>query len=159
GRWASAPTAATSGPPSSAAFWRRPGCTSSWPTWTRRRPVSTRSSTNLPPWRKPSFSPAVRFGCSPHPSPIRSLPMAQTKQGEQRAAAPAADWAKYFEAAKVRVEELNACKSARARAIWIGKYLSPLVDREVAVEVKGRTGHAVLQVEEGRSNEKRYIFE
>jgi hypothetical protein len=85
--------------------------------------------------------------------------MAKTKEGEQRAAAPAADWAKYFEAAKVRVEELNACKSARARAIWIGKHLSPLVDREVAIEVKGRTGRAVLRVEEGRSNEKRYIFE
>jgi hypothetical protein len=82
-----------------------------------------------------------------------------TTTSERRAMAPAKDWEKIFLAADVRVEELNACKSAHAKAIWIGKYLSPLVGKEVAIAVKGRTGRAVLRVEPGRAKEKLYYFE
>jgi hypothetical protein len=69
------------------------------------------------------------------------------------------DWETYFRDADVRVEELDACKSKRGRAIKIGQFLSPLVGREVLIEVKGRTGRAVLRVESHRSKAKRYFFE
>jgi hypothetical protein len=68
-------------------------------------------------------------------------------------------WEKYFRAAHVRVEELEACKSSRAKAIKIGQLLAPNVGREIPIEVDGRAGKAVLRVQEGRSKERRYFFE
>lgn len=75
-----------------------------------------------------------------------------------RGVAPA-EWEKLFQDANVRVEELTASKSARAKAVKIGQFLSPLVGRGVPIQVKGRTGQAVLRVQEGRAKEKRYFFE
>jgi hypothetical protein len=71
----------------------------------------------------------------------------------------AKDWEMYFRKAAVRVEELDVAKGNRARAIRIGNFLSPNVGREVPIEAKGRTGRAVLRLEEGRSKQKLYFFE
>ena len=71
-------------------------------------------------------------------------------------ATTAADWEPYFRSAKVLVEELDACKSQQARAIRIGKFLSPLIGKIVPIQVKGRTGTAELVKVAGRSREKNY---
>jgi hypothetical protein len=69
------------------------------------------------------------------------------------------EWESLFRDAHLRVEELNGCRSNRSRSIFIGKFLSSLVNRELPVTIKGRTGRAVLRVEEGRSNSRRYFVE
>jgi hypothetical protein len=66
---------------------------------------------------------------------------------------------RFFLAANVRAEELKNCKGNQSKAVKIGMFLTPLVGREVPIEVKGRTGTAVLRVANGRSNEKRYLVE
>lgn len=71
---------------------------------------------------------------------------------------PAADWEPYLKKAKVRVSELEACKSERAKAIRIGKFLGPMVGRRVPIQHQGRTGTAELRLVEGRGREKRYGF-
>jgi hypothetical protein len=68
------------------------------------------------------------------------------------------DWEDFFRKAKVRVEELEACKSKQSKAIKIGRFLTPNVGREVPIQVNGCAGKAVLRAEEGRSKEKRYYF-
>jgi hypothetical protein len=68
-------------------------------------------------------------------------------------------WEKYFKSANVLVQELDACKSNRAKAIKIGHFLSRNVDRAVTIEVDGRTGRAILRVKAGRSKEKYYYFD
>jgi hypothetical protein len=74
-------------------------------------------------------------------------------------AAPVPDWERFFHKAGVRTEELGGCKGRRAKSIRIGQFLSPLVGREVPIEVRGRTGRAVLRSVPGRSRTKRYVFE
>jgi hypothetical protein len=69
------------------------------------------------------------------------------------------DWEQFFRTANIRVEELDNRKSSRSRSIMIGQFLSPNVNREVPIAVNGRTGRAVLRVEEGRSKGKRYFIE
>jgi hypothetical protein len=69
---------------------------------------------------------------------------------------PAAEWEKFLRVAQVRVSELDACKSERAKAIRIGKLLAPMVGVVVPIQVKGRTGRAKLVLIEGRGREKRY---
>jgi hypothetical protein len=69
------------------------------------------------------------------------------------------DWEPYFRRAKVRVEDLDACKSNRAKAIKIGRFLSPNVNRPVPIECAGRRGKAVLRMEERRAKGKYYFFE
>jgi hypothetical protein len=64
-----------------------------------------------------------------------------------------------FIKAGVRADELTDTKSSQAKAIKIGQFFTPLVGREVVIQVKGRTGKAVLRVEKGRANEKRYYFD
>jgi hypothetical protein len=71
----------------------------------------------------------------------------------------ATGWEPHLRKAEVLVEELSGCKSERARAIRIGQFLSPKVDREVAIQVRGRTGRATLRLEKRRANEKAYFFE
>lgn len=71
----------------------------------------------------------------------------------------ARDWEAYFRKAKVRIDDLEACKSSKSRTIKIGLFLSPNVDRAVPIEFKGRTGKAVLRVVKDRAKEKRYFFE
>lgn len=68
-------------------------------------------------------------------------------------------WEPFFRRADVRVEDLDASKSNKGKIIRMGRFLSPNVNREVPIDVNGRTGKAVLRVEEGRSKEKRYFFE
>src|SRR5947209_13300764 len=72
---------------------------------------------------------------------------------------PPKDWEKFFREANVRAEALAECKSERSKAVKMGQFLSPHVGREVPIQVKGRSGRAVLRAEEGRSKEKRYYFE
>ncbi len=69
------------------------------------------------------------------------------------------DWEQVFQRAGVLVEELGASMSSRARATRIGRFFGPLVGREVPIQVRGRTGTAVLRVVEGRAKERRYLFE
>jgi hypothetical protein len=68
-------------------------------------------------------------------------------------------WEPYFRTARVLVEDLDACKSARAKTVKIGLFFGRNVGREVPIEDKGRTGKAVLRVDEGRARERRYYFE
>lgn len=73
---------------------------------------------------------------------------------------PASEWLPYFEEAKVLAEELEKCKSERARAIKLGQFLGPMLGREVPVQVGDRTGKAVLRVEEKKhAKAKEYFFE
>src|SRR5208282_5306019 len=69
-------------------------------------------------------------------------------------AKPSADLERYFRKANVRVEELNNAKSQHAKSILIGRFLSPLVDREVTIRAKGRTGKAVLKSIPARAGQK-----
>lgn len=71
---------------------------------------------------------------------------------------PPKEWVPFFDKANIRADDLAACKSNKAKSIKIGLFLSPKVGRAVPIEVKGRTGKAVLRVEEGRAKEKRYYF-
>jgi hypothetical protein len=69
------------------------------------------------------------------------------------------DWLPFFEEAGVQTEELSQCKGNHSKAIKVGQFLSPKVDREVRIQVGDRTGKAVLRVELDRSKTKRYFFE
>jgi hypothetical protein len=71
---------------------------------------------------------------------------------------PAADWEPYFHKARVRISELQNCKSERSKSIRIGKFLAPMIGRSVPIQHQGRTGTAELRVVEGRGREKRYGF-
>lgn len=71
----------------------------------------------------------------------------------------AGEWEQLFVQAGVRVEELTNSKSSRAKAVKIGQFFSPLVARQVPIEVQGRPGTATLRMVSGRGNEKRYYFE
>jgi hypothetical protein len=72
---------------------------------------------------------------------------------------PAKDWLPFFEEAKILTDALNECKSEHGKAILLGKFLSPMVGREVRVLVGNRTGKTVLRVAEDRSKAKSYFFE
>lgn len=72
---------------------------------------------------------------------------------------PAGDWGDVFLKAGVRTEELARSMSSRATAIRIGQFFAPLVGREVPIQVNGRAAKAVLRVQNGRANEKRYYFQ
>ena len=72
---------------------------------------------------------------------------------------PATDWLPYFKEAGIRVDELDQCKSEHSKAIKLGQFLSPKVGREVPVQVGGRTGRAVLRVEQDRAKTKLYYLE
>lgn len=72
---------------------------------------------------------------------------------------PAADWLQHFKAADVEQEALKEAKSQQAKATKAGNFLSRLVDREVPIEVDGRTGKATLRMEKGRANKKHYWFD
>lgn len=85
-------------------------------------------------------------------NPIPPTPSPTTKL-------PAAEWVKFFERGDVLTKELADVKSARAKAIKIGQFLSSCLGREVGVEAGGRAGRARLRVEEGRANKKLYSFE
>jgi hypothetical protein len=69
------------------------------------------------------------------------------------------NWERFLRDAKIHVEDLDASKSAKSRAVKIGLFLSRNVGRTVPIDVKGRTGQAVLKVAIGRSKEKKYYFE
>jgi hypothetical protein len=71
----------------------------------------------------------------------------------------AGDWVDLFVGAGVRADELIGPGGTRSKSIKIGQFFTPLVGREVPIEVKGRRGTAVLRAEMGRAKEKRYYFE
>ncbi len=71
----------------------------------------------------------------------------------------AKDWEQIFIKAGVLAEELAAAKGCRAKATKIGRFFGPMPGREVPIQIKGRTGKAVLRVEEARAKERRYYFE
>ena len=72
---------------------------------------------------------------------------------------PAGEWLNIFRGAKVEAERLDAAKSAQGRATIIGNFLARMVDREVRIEVDGRTGKATLRTAPGRGNKKVYWFD
>jgi hypothetical protein len=88
----------------------------------------------------------------------RELRRVDMSKNRQRGCTPK-DWEPVFAKAGVLVEELAATKSSRGRATKIGQFFGPLLGREVPIQVKGRTGKAVLRVDEGRAKERRYVFE
>jgi len=71
----------------------------------------------------------------------------------------ATEWLKYFERSAVLAKELAETQSALGKAIKIGQFLSTCVDREVCIQVGGKTGRACLRFEAGRANAKRYYVE
>ncbi len=72
---------------------------------------------------------------------------------------PAGAWGPWLQAAGVLTKELAEAKGTHQKAILIGQFLSPLVDREVKVTVAGRTGRATLRTDTRRAREKCYFFE
>jgi hypothetical protein len=71
---------------------------------------------------------------------------------------PAAGWISIFERAGILREQLRN-GSNHSRAIRIGNFFGPLIDREVPILLQGRAGRATLRVHEGRARSKRYGFE
>jgi hypothetical protein len=71
---------------------------------------------------------------------------------------PAGKWLSFFEKAGILTDQLAECKSEHRKAIRLGQFLSPMVGREVRMQVGERTGKAVLQVEQDRGNTKSYFF-
>jgi hypothetical protein len=72
---------------------------------------------------------------------------------------PAGEWLNIFRGAKVEAERLDAAKSAQGRATILGNFLARMVDREVPIEVDGRTGKATLRTAPGRGGKKLYWFD
>jgi hypothetical protein len=64
-----------------------------------------------------------------------------------------------FKHAGIPADELDHAKSSRAKSTRIGAFLNRHLDREVPIELEGRTGTAILRRREARSNQKRYYFE
>jgi len=81
------------------------------------------------------------------------------KGKREKAERPAAGWKDYFVKAGVATDNLTSAKSERGTSTVIGKFLAPLVGREVPVEVEGRRGMARLCIRSGRSRTKEYYFE
>jgi hypothetical protein len=71
----------------------------------------------------------------------------------------AREWETLFKKADVSQVELSACKSSQGRAIKIGRFFSPLINREVTITCDGRAARATLRVEQCRAREKLYYFE
>lgn len=72
---------------------------------------------------------------------------------------PPADWLEFFRSAKVEVDRLDAAKSRQGQITVAANFLARMVDREVRIEVDGRTGTATLRVAPGRSRRKGYYFD
>jgi hypothetical protein len=87
-----------------------------------------------------------------------TTPMKETDMANNDRKLPPKEWGQYFQKAQIRTEELDKAKNNRGKGVVIGRFFSPNVGREVPIEVKGRTGKAVLHVENGRAKEKRYFF-
>jgi hypothetical protein len=64
-----------------------------------------------------------------------------------------------FRRAGVLREALDRAKSEKAKATLIGNFLGKNMNREVSIEVSGRTGKAVLRQEPGPSKSKLYYFD
>jgi hypothetical protein len=73
---------------------------------------------------------------------------------------PAKDWERFFRQAGLLTDKPNSPMSRQACSIKIGLFLSPMVGREVPVEVNGRTGRATLRMKDvGRAKGKLYYLE
>jgi hypothetical protein len=71
----------------------------------------------------------------------------------------ASEWLSIFHGAGVETERLEATKSEQGRATIIGSYLARMVNREVRIEVDGRSGKATLRTGPGRGGKNLYWFE
>ena len=85
--------------------------------------------------------------------------MSRAKKQEPQHGLLPSEWEAIFRRAKVRVESLEEAKSLRARATHIGNYLAQNLDREVPIQVNGRTGKARLRFLEAGRKQRRYFFE
>jgi hypothetical protein len=91
-------------------------------------------------------------------SQIPSLPESAAAGGAGGRGRPAQDWFALFAAAQVLTEELEACKSARAKATRVGKWLNPRIGRPVPIEIDGRAATATLRAATGHAGRRRYFF-
>jgi hypothetical protein len=80
------------------------------------------------------------------------------QRGEVSVSRPAAGWISIFEQAGILREQLRN-GSNHSRAIRIGNFFGPLIDREVPILVQGRAGRATLRVQAGRARSKRFWLE
>jgi hypothetical protein len=71
---------------------------------------------------------------------------------------PPRDWAMLFADADLYPDRL-AGRSDRAKAMWVGHFLSSKVNRPVDITTSKGTGTATLKVREVRSRQKAYCFE
>lgn len=78
--------------------------------------------------------------------------------GNSRKSSPG-EFERFFRAARICVDELDAKKSTRARQVMIGRFLSPNVGRAIEFAAGERTGRAMLRKEDGRSGSRKYYFE
>lgn len=69
------------------------------------------------------------------------------------------EWLPIFVGAKLLVNELEEARSLTAKATRIGRFLTPLVNRSVTIDVAGTTHSATLRCRVGASNARYYWFE
>lgn len=75
--------------------------------------------------------------------------------GEGRSAGA---WAPLFQQAGVMMDGLDGCESQHSKAIYLGRFLSPMLGRRVPFEVRDRAGTAELCAYQGRSATRLYFF-
>jgi hypothetical protein len=69
------------------------------------------------------------------------------------------EWEDLFRRAGVQTDALDGNKSHRSRATLLGNFLARNLDREIAIEVDGRTGTARLRAADAGKRQRRYYFE
>jgi len=84
--------------------------------------------------------------------------LTDAQRGDVSVSQPAAGWISIFERAGILGEQLRN-GSNHSRAIRIGNFFGPLIDREVPILVQGRAGRATLRVHQGRARSKCFWFE
>ncbi len=76
-----------------------------------------------------------------------------------KVALPAGEFENVFRDAGVLTDALNNAKSAKSKSTQMGRFLATNVDREVPINVNGRSGKAKLCMTQGRAKQKLYHFE
>lgn len=71
----------------------------------------------------------------------------------------AGEWQVIFRHTGVEAERLNSAKSDRGRATIMGNFLGRQLNREVGIDVDGRTGKATLRSRPSRGATTLYYFE
>lgn len=88
-------------------------------------------------------------GCTPEQCLAKKVTPEETTQ----------DWFTFCEQAQLFADQPNAAKGSHSKSIRIGKFLSPLVGREVEFDVFDLVGRATLRSRKVRANTKLYHFE